>query len=682
MGVGVGAHVESSSKICASADSAWSIQLLGAITVQRHGLVVDFPASRKVRALLAYLACAQGPVSRTRLCELLWDVPNDPRGELRWCLSRLRSVLDQEQRPRIFTVGDAIALDLSDCALDIALVTQAMRDNLDNLSVEELRRLLARFRGEFAEGLEIDRNPEFSMWLNAQRRGCRDMHVAVLKHLAYRSDKDVSRSRECVEAWLQLAPFDLHAHQALLTNLACDGRVQEGDSHLAAAIRRFEAEGLEWLPLREFWKSTRNAYLSLPVFTADSVEQAPAQAGIAEHESIPTRRASVCVMPFVDRSGTGKRSTFGEGLAEDIITRLAKLRVLFVIARGSVFALGEREVPPDEAGRLLNVDYVVSGSIRWRGSALTLSVELAETRSSRVIWVDELTFNAQEGFVADAEITNCIVGHVSSEIEATERDRAVLKPPNGLDAWEAYHCGLSHMYRFSAKDNAKAAEFFTLATRRDRTFARAHAGLSFTHFQNAFLHRLADRQAEIDRAFAAAEDSLTADDRDPAAHWAMGRALWLRGLQAESLIELDQCVSLSPNFALGHYTLAFVHGQSGDPRVAIESSDWSRKLSPFDPLLFAMFSARALGHFRLGEYQDAANWAIKGAAHRNAHVHIKVIAVSCLSAAGRIDEARELIGSMHRNAPSYRLDDFLTAFRFSPEAARQFRQSAARVGLA
>jgi tetratricopeptide (TPR) repeat protein len=207
-------------------------------------------------------------------------------------------------------------------------------------------------------------------------------------------------------------------------------------------------------------------------------------------------------------------------------------------------------------------------------------------------------------------------------------------------------------------------------------------GLSFTHFQNAFLHRLTDRELEIERAYVAAADSLAADDRDPAAHWAMGRALWLRGLQDQALLELEECVSLSPNFALGHYTLAFVHGQSGDARVAIASSEWSRKLSPFDPLLFAMLCARALGHFRLGEYEDAAHWAAKGAARRNAHVHIKVIAASCLSAAGRIQEARELVGSVQRTAPSYRLDDFLTAFRFSPDAEQQFRQSATRVGLA
>jgi DNA-binding SARP family transcriptional activator/TolB-like protein len=680
--VGVGMRVESSSGVIALPSSALSIQLLGPISVLQHKTPVPLPASRKVRALLAYLACAERPVSRTHLCELLWDVPNDPRGELRWSLSRLRSVVNNEGQERISSVGDAIALDLSGCELDVAPVMQAIHGNLLDLSVEELQRLHKRFRGEFAEGLEIDRNPEFAVWLGAQRRCYRDMHIAVLKVLVSRADNETPESRQCIESWLQLAPFDLHAHQALLTNLCRSGRFQEGDEHLSATIRRFETEGLEWLRLREFWRSTRSSSPHGRVASVSRAVEKLTRAEIAEDVIGPTRRASVCVMPFVDRTGVGERNTLAEGLTEDIITRLAKLRVLFVIARGSVFALGERNIAPEEAGRLLNVDYVVSGSIRRHALSFTFSVELSEARTSRVIWVEELTSSAHEVFVVHADIANRIVASISKEIEAAERNRAVLKPPNSLDAWEAYHCGLWHMYRFSADDNTQAAEFFRRALRQDRSFARAHAGLSFTHFQNAFLHRLADRQAEIERAYVAAADSLSADERDPAAHWAMGRALWLRGLQEQALLELQECVSLSPNFALGHYTLAFVHGQSGDPRVAIASSEWSRKLSPFDPLLFAMLCARALGHFRLGEYEDAAHWAAKGAARRNAHVHIKVIAASCLSAAGKLQEARELVGSVRETVPSYRLDDFLTAFRFSPDAEQQFRQSAARVGLA
>ena len=220
-----------------------------------------------------------------------------------------------------------------------------------------------------------------------------------------------------------------------------------------------------------------------------------------------------------------------------------------------------------------------------------------------------------------------------------------------------------------------------MAVRLDPTFARAYAGLSFTHFQNAF-QGWAEREPEIDRAFEAAGQSLMADDRDPAAHWAMGRALWLRGRHDQSVVELEQAIDLSPNFALGHYTLAFVHSQAGDPSAAIASSDHSRHLSPFDPLLFGMLGARAMALVRLGRFEEAADWGVKAAARPNAHAHILAIAAFSLALAGRLDEARAYLASIHKTLPRYRVDDFLTAMQFAPEGERLFREGARRLGMA
>src|SRR5262249_24764427 len=156
---------------------------------------------------------------------------------------------------------------------------------------------------------------------------------------------------------------------------------------------------------------------------------------------------------------------------------------------------------------------------------------------------------ADDALIVLDEIGNRIVASVAHEIETIERNRAILRPPNSLDAWEAYHRGLWHMSRFSQADNEQARHFFATAVRSHPTFSRAYAGLSFTHFQNAF-QGWAERSVEIDRAFDTAGQSLMVDDRDPAAHWAMGRALWLRGAQEQSVVELEKAIELSPNFAL------------------------------------------------------------------------------------------------------------------------------------
>ena len=392
------------------------------------------------------------------------------------------------------------------------------------------------------------------------------------------------------------------------------------------------------------------------------------------------RRASVAVMPFVDRSqAPGVRGGSADALAHDVITRLAKLRSLFVIAQGTVFALQEKNVAPEHAGRLLNVEYVVSGSLQKQGNRLTVTVELAETRTARIVWAEVFNQGQEDVFLVLDEIGNRIVASIASEIETIERNRAILRPPNSLDAWEAHHRGLWHMYRFNQADNDLAQHFFEIAVRLDPTFARAYAGLSFTHWQNAF-QGWTRRETEVDKAFEAAGQSLMVDDRDPAAHWAMGRALWLRGQQDQSIVELDRAIDLSPNFALGHYTLAFVHSQGGDPKAAIKSADHSRNLSPFDPLLFAMLGTRAMALVSLKQFDEAADWGAKAAARPNAHAHIQGIAAYSMALAGRIDEARGHMAAIHKTRPSYGVDDFLKAFRFAPESVALFRQAAQRIG--
>jgi tetratricopeptide (TPR) repeat protein len=204
--------------------------------------------------------------------------------------------------------------------------------------------------------------------------------------------------------------------------------------------------------------------------------------------------------------------------------------------------------------------------------------------------------------------------------------------------------------------------------------------VSFTHFQNAF-QEWADRAGEIEFAFAAARRALLADDRDPAAHWAMGRALWLRGALDESLHALERAIDLSPNFVLGHYTLGFLHSQSGDPDRAIAATAYAGKLSPFDPMLFAMFATRALAHARRGELDAAAHWAVKAAGRPNAHAQILAIATHCLAAAGRLDEARAFAGALRRQRPGYDVENFLATFRFAPDAVALFRGGARRIGL-
>jgi len=641
------------------------IRMLGPLRIGRNGATVVLPASRKVRALFAYLALAPQAVPRERLCELFWDVPNDPRGELRWCLSKLRAALDEPAVRRIDAHGDAVRLDLTDCAFDARDVVLAT-PSAERLERAELQRLVDRFDGDFLEGLALDNSPAFTAWLTAQRRRFRGYHVALLERLVERAAPEDVLST--LERWAQLAPFDQRVHELLLAELARCNRLREAEEHLSATVRLLEVEGLDGAHLRDAWRSARG---KLQPIATDA--DAPSS-GL-------TRRASVVVMPFVDASAViAARGGPADALAHDVITRLAKLRSLFVIAQGTAFVLDERRIAPAHAGRMLNVDYVVSGSVSRRECRLHVSVELAETRSARIVWAEEYDRTVDDAFAVLDDIGDSIVASVAGEIEASERNRAILRPPNSLDAWEAHHRGLWHMYRFNEADNQRARHFFEQATVLDPTFARAYAGLSFTYFQDAF-QGWALREPAIVRAYETAGQSLMADERDPAAHWAAGRALWLRGRFEDAVAALEKAVDLSPNFALGHYTLAFVHSQAGDPQAAISSSDHARHLSPFDPLLFGMLGARAMALARLGRFDEAADFGTKAAARPNAHPHIGAIAALSLALAGRLDEARAHVATIRESLPGYRVGDFLTAMQFAPDDQGLFREAASRIGL-
>jgi TolB-like protein len=655
--------------------AAIEVRMLGSLTIRRHDVTLALPASRKVRGLFAYLALARHAVVRSQLCELLWDIPNDPRGELRWCLSKIRGIIDEPGRRRVETRGDTIRLDMADCFVDAIEIDRATQ-RIETLTADQLRPLAALFTGDFLDGLEIDRSPAFNGWLTTQRRRFRGCQVVILEQLVRQVPDD--EARQYLDTWLELAPFDRRVHTLLLNILARHGQMREGEEHLAATVRLFEAEGLDCAPIRDAWRSARTQGEGL----ANARTAAAAQSEERNDTIVAApRRGSIAVMPFVDRSPImDVRGGVADALAHDVIARLAKLRSLFVIAQGTVFALHEQGIGPQEAARMLNVDYVVSGSVRRQGKRLTVTVELAETRTARIVWADTLDHTSDDAFLVLDEIGNKIVTSISNEIETNEVRRAVLKPPNSLDAWEAHHRGLWHMYRFNRSDNERAQHFFEMAVRLDPTFARAYAGLSFAHFQNAF-QGWATREAEIDRAFEAAGQSLMADDRDPTAHWAIGRALWLRGRHDESVLELEQAVDLSPNFAMGHYTLAFVLSQAGDPRAAIGFSDHARRLSPFDPMLFGMLGARAMALVRSGQFEEAADCGIKAAARPNAHAHIKAIAALSLALAGRVDEGRAYLTSLHRSLPHYRIHHFLTAMRIAPDGEALFREAAKRIGM-
>ena len=314
----------------AAVTTSVSVRLLGPFGVARSGVAQAVPPSRKVRALLAYLILAPRPVQRSALCELLWDVPDDPRGELRWCLSKIRKLIDEPGHARVRADREFVSIDRAEISVDACGVANTVEAGLARAGPDILQDLAGRFAGEFLEGLTLDRSPVFETWLVSQRHVFRALHAQVLVRLAALSSSDPERGLAYLRQRLDLQRYDETAHSDLLAALARCGRIEEGEAHVAAAGRLFNSEGLSRAPLDRAWAQAKRAATgACATRIAAEVERAiDARVGASGG-----RRASIAVMPFLALSGPD--GNLADGLSHDIISGLARLRNLFVIARAA-----------------------------------------------------------------------------------------------------------------------------------------------------------------------------------------------------------------------------------------------------------------------------------------------------------------------------------------------------------
>jgi len=279
-----------------------------------------------------------------------------------------------------------------------------------------------------------------------------------------------------------------------------------------------------------------------------------------------------------------------------------------------------------------------------------------------VIWGE--TFRIEVGGVHEVreEIQRAIINALELQIPLNEARRARWKPPEQLDAWSAYHLGLQHAFRFNKADNEAATSLFHRAAALEPTFARAYAGLSFTRFQDAFLHYDGSIETATADARRFAELSLEHDPLDPFGNFTMGRSFWLRGDLESSVPWLDRANTLNPNYAQGRYARAFTDPFLGKGESGQEHADAAMALSPLDPLLYAMQAGRAFSHAVRGQLDDAVLWIDRARRSPGSHVLIDVISTVLHGMHGDDAQARECAANARYRDPSISKDDFFRAF--------------------
>jgi TolB-like protein/Tfp pilus assembly protein PilF len=381
-------------------------------------------------------------------------------------------------------------------------------------------------------------------------------------------------------------------------------------------------------------------------------------------------RPSIAVLPFRTIGVAGAYAAIADALPHELIAELARLRWLFVTARGSSFRLRGSDADMAEIGRLLGVHYCLSGAVEIVGASLVVTVELSDTRDCGVVWAEHFAGSIDDVHQIREDIRSKILAALEIQIPLHEATLARLVVTENLDAWSAYHLGLQHMYRFNRKDNAAATALFQRAVTQDPGFARAHAGLSFVHFQTAFMHHSNDLAGEIALARRFAVRGLELDPMDPFVNFTMGRTFWLEGDLESSLAWLERATSISPNYAQGIYARAWTESLAGRGLEGRGHVDFAMRLSPIDPMYYAMLGTRAFTHMIMGEDAQAAQWAERAARSPGAHVLIAMIAVAAHGLAGDEIRAASWGANVRSRNPALTRCDFFRAFPMKPEATK------------
>jgi TolB-like protein len=393
-------------------------------------------------------------------------------------------------------------------------------------------------------------------------------------------------------------------------------------------------------------------------------------------------RPSIAVLPFRLIGDAAQCAAIADGLPHELITELSRLRWLFVTARGSSFRLRGSGADMTYIGRLLGVRYCLSGALEISSARLAAAIELIDTRDGGVVWAEHFHGAIDDVHLVREQIRTRILSALEIRVPIHEAALARLTVSENLDAWSAYHLGLQHMYRFNRQDNAVATNLFQQAVARDPGFARAHAGLSFSHFQAAFMQYTDDRAGEVALARRFAMRGVELDPIDPFVNFAMGRTFWLDGDLEGSLAWLDRATSISPNYAQGIYARSWAEALEGRGLEARSLVDLAMRLSPLDPLYYAMLGTRAFTHMVLGEDAEAAVWAERAARSPGAHVLIALIAVAANALADNHVRAAWWADNVRSRNPKLTRDDFFRAFPMKSEDTKMRAASAlARFGF-
>jgi TolB-like protein/tetratricopeptide (TPR) repeat protein len=392
-------------------------------------------------------------------------------------------------------------------------------------------------------------------------------------------------------------------------------------------------------------------------------------------------RPSLAVLPFTNMSGEAEQEYFADGISEDLITGLARIRWLFVIARNSSFVYKQRAVDVKQVSRELGVRYVLEGSVRRAGHQVRITAQLVDATSGAHHWAERYDREIGDIFAVQDEITRSVIATIEPRLLAAEGVRAFSRSPDDLGAWELVARAQTYVWRLTREDNEAARDALTRAVAAYPEYARARSLLAFCLVfaaHNGWIdrdHGLRTGREHVLRAVAL-------DELDPWGQIALGYSSMMERRTEESIAAFRRAVNLNPSSAAAHCYLSHGLAFAGHDREAIAHGEEAIRLSPLDPETAMFIGGIAVAHYVSGRYPEAARCAEELVRLRPGFHGAQRLRCASLAQIGRVEEARSLLMALRREHPELTIGWIRMSVPYqAPELMERFLEGMRKAGL-
>ncbi|WP_150806533.1 winged helix-turn-helix domain-containing tetratricopeptide repeat protein [Pseudomonas fluorescens] len=394
-------------------------------------------------------------------------------------------------------------------------------------------------------------------------------------------------------------------------------------------------------------------------------------------------KPSITVLPFHNLSGDPEQEYFADGMVEDIIAALSRIRWLFVIARNSSFTYKGRAVDVKGVGQELGVRYVLEGSVRKSGNKVRITGQLIDATSGTHIWAERFEGMLDDIFELQDQIAESVVGAIAPQLERAEIERAKRKPTESLDAYDYYLRAMAKLHSGTREAIEEALPLFYKAIELDPEFASAYGMAAWCHFWRKVNGWMTDRTREIAEGARLARLAVALGRDDAVALTRGGHALaHLTGDVDGGIALLDRARLLNPNLAPVWFLGGILRALRGETDEAIEHLAHAARLSPLDPEMFRMQVGMALAHFFAGHFDAASAWAEKALGNLPSLLVPVALVAASHALSGRMDKAQQAMQRLRELDPALRvskLKDWLPIQQ--PEDLARFADGLRLAGL-